>query len=64
MFNILEVSIAAIAIAWLVLLVDIGVCYANIRKEQREIDQVKEKIDHTEESIEKIKGLFAAVMNS
>lgn len=61
MFNILEIIIVAIAIAWLVLLADIVVFYTNILKEQREIDQVKEKINHTEESIEKIKDLFATV---
>lgn len=61
MLDVLEIAISAIAIAWLVLLADIVVFYTNIRKEQQEIDQVKEKIKHTEESIEKIKDLFATV---
>jgi hypothetical protein len=37
MFNILEISIASLAAACLVLLVGIVVFYANNRKEQQEI---------------------------
>jgi hypothetical protein len=60
----LEIVILAISISWLVLLVDVRVCYANIRKEQQELAQLKEKIDHTEESIQRVKGLLAAIKNS
>lgn len=64
MFNILEISIASLATAYLVLLADIIFIYINIGKEQQDVAQLKEMINHTEESIQKVKGLLAAVKNS
>lgn len=64
MFNMLEIAITAIVIAWPVLFVYICLGYVNIRKEQREIGEIKERVGHTEDSMEKIKGQFAAIKSS
>jgi len=57
----MELAILAIALAWLLLIVTIGVFYIKINRERREMNIVKEKISHTEESIKRITGFFLAL---
>lgn len=61
MFSMLEFAIAAIALAWLIMLLGIAFFYVKIGKEEREITRIKEKIDFHEESLRKITGFFIAL---
>lgn len=61
MLSTIEFAIAAIALAWLILMVAIGVFYVKIGREQCEIRRIKEKVDHTEASIKEISRFFVAL---
>jgi hypothetical protein len=56
-----ELALAAIALAWLVIIVAMAFFYLKIDHERREITRVKEKIDFNEKSIKKINGLIIAI---
>jgi hypothetical protein len=57
----MEFIVAAIALAWLMMLIGIAFFYVKISKEEREIRRIKEKIDFNEASIKKITGFFSAI---
>jgi hypothetical protein len=57
----LEYAIAAIALAWFVLVLAMGVFYVKIDRERRELMRIKAKIDVNEESIKKISRVFIAI---
>jgi hypothetical protein len=61
MITMLEIAIAAVALAWFVLVVAMGVFYARIDREQREMARIREKIDFNEKSIKKISLFFIAI---
>jgi cell division protein FtsL len=61
MITMLELAIAAIALAWLMMIVAIAFFYLKIDKEEREITRIKKKIDFHEESIKKISRFFVAI---
>jgi hypothetical protein len=57
----LEYAIAAIALAWFVLVLAMGVFYVKIDRERWELMRIKAKIDVNEESIKKISRVFIAI---
>ncbi len=61
MYTTMELAVAAIGLAWLIQFASACVFYARIDKEQKEMWQMKEKIDRTEASIKKMTGCFLAV---
>jgi cell division protein FtsL len=61
MYTIVELTIGAIALAWLAMAIGIAFVYVKIQREQREITRMKKKIDFHEESIKQITGSFVAI---
>ncbi len=57
----LEITIAVIALAWIMMIVAIAFFYRKIDREEREITRIKEKIDFHEMSIKKISRFFLAI---
>jgi hypothetical protein len=57
----LELAIAAIALAWLVMMVTIGLFYVKIDREQREIIRIREKVAGHEESLKLISRFVTTI---
>jgi cell division protein FtsL len=61
MLNTLELAVVAIALAWLIIIVTIGLVYLKINHQQREIRRIEEKVTVHEESIKDISRFFSTI---
>jgi uncharacterized protein YoxC len=57
----LELAVAAIAIALLAIIAAVAVFYRKIDQERREVTSIREKVDCNERSIKQISGFFLAI---
>ncbi|OPY29732.1 MAG: hypothetical protein A4E28_00705 [Methanocella sp. PtaU1.Bin125] len=57
----IELAIAAITIALLILLGVLAALSARLAEERQELQRIKKKIDHAEASIERISGSLSAM---